>query len=508
MKRNLLMAVDLGTSFIKVGVYDTESNCIVSATEPVREERPGPGLFIQYGEEIFRSVISCIAKASGQLGDEAKNIEAISFTGQMAGFMGVDKNWNDITTWSCSLDNRFMPFAEDMMKDHADLFLEESGTNSPVMAPKIKWFENDFPQESKKVAKYLMISGYVLGKLGNVPIEEAVIHRSYLNWTGLADVRHDQWSGKILGALHIDSARLANIVQSNAVCGKLSQEMAGKCGLKSGIPLVAGSGDKPAGCLGAAVVDPGDTILEAASYGAISGCVEDYRPDYGERRIDIIPSAIPGEFYTHNYLAGSGIALDWFIDNFASEGLSHQDALAELDRRIEDIAPGTNGLMAIGHLCGRAMPLDGNMRGMWMNFDLTHKKEHFYRALIESYSYEFAMTLNRNNALYPEYPRDQIKIIGGGAKSKVWNQINADVCRRSFITLNRGDVALWGASIIAGNAVGIFPDMKATARKFVKLCESITPDPGASEVYEKYMRLYGEYVIDLHGHFKKLQSLQ
>ena len=120
MRDVLLMAVDLGTSFIKVGVYDTDSTCITVETEPVKDYRPGPGIFIQKGEELLASVIACMKKVCAALNDRAGLIEAIAFTGQMSGFMGVDENWNDITTWSCSLDNRYMPYAEKQMEKLRD----------------------------------------------------------------------------------------------------------------------------------------------------------------------------------------------------------------------------------------------------------------------------------------------------------------------------------------------------------------------------------------------------
>ena len=119
-------------------------------------------------------------------------VEAIAFTGQMSGFMGVDKEWNDITTWSCSLDSRYMPYAERQMKELKDKFLCIGGTNFPQMAPKYEWFKTEFPEESKKISKYLMISGYVIGKLGDITVEDAVMDRSFIMWTGLADVQYDR----------------------------------------------------------------------------------------------------------------------------------------------------------------------------------------------------------------------------------------------------------------------------------------------------------------------------
>ena len=103
MKDTLLMAIDLGTSFIKTGIYDTDSNCIAIASEPVRDHRPKPGVFIQKGDELFESVVNCMKSTCSQIGDRVKNVEAIAFTGQMAGFIGVDKDWNDVTNWLCSV---------------------------------------------------------------------------------------------------------------------------------------------------------------------------------------------------------------------------------------------------------------------------------------------------------------------------------------------------------------------------------------------------------------------
>ena len=96
MSETLLMAVDLGTSFIKTGVYDTESRCIAIEMEPVKDYRPGPGVFIQKGEELFASVLACMKKTGDILGDRRKNIEAISFTGFCMGLLGLEIYYNNL----------------------------------------------------------------------------------------------------------------------------------------------------------------------------------------------------------------------------------------------------------------------------------------------------------------------------------------------------------------------------------------------------------------------------
>ena len=503
-----LMAIDLGTSFIKAGVYSVNGDCIASESAPVKDSRPGPGIFIQKGEDLLGAVLECVRKTTDRIGEKKKNIEAISFTGQMSGFMGVDKDWNDITTWSCSLDSRYMPYAEKQMRELKDMFLRIGGTNFPQMAPKYAWFRNEYPEESKKIAKYLMISGYVIGKLGDIGVEEAVIDRSFTEWTGLADVQHDKWSEEICGQIGLDQKYLPKIVNSNQICAHLNKKMADILGLKAGIPLVSGAGDKAAGCLGAAVVDYGDTIFEASSYGEISCCVPEYRPDMDEKRLDVIPSAVPGDFFATHFIAGSGITLDWFINTFAKQDTqSVKEVFAEMEEKMKTVEPGCNGLMAIGLLSGSSMPLDGDLRGMWMGFDWSHGKEHFYKALLESFTYDFTLAMRRIEALYPEYRIEQVKMIGGGAKSPVWTQMCADVQQKEYAVLDREDVALWGASILAGNAVGIFADLKETAKKYVHIRKSYIPEIERGKKYMKNLELYKKYTVELHDFYRRLKEI-
>lgn len=509
MKEILLMSVDLGTSFIKVGIYNTESECVAVEMEPVKDYRPKPGVFIQKGEELLGSVLTCMKKVVKKLDDRKKNIAAISFTGQMSGFMGVDKNWNDITTWSCSLDSRYMPYADRQMKELKDEFLRIGGTNFPQMAPKVEWFRNEFPKESKKIEKYLMISGYVIGKLGDISVEEAVIDRSFTEWTGLADVQNDRWSKEICGAIKLDQKYLPRIVNSNHICAHLNDRIAKEIGLMPGIPLVSGAGDKVAGCLGAAIVDYGDTIFEASSYGEISTCVPEYRPDMQERRLDVLPSAVPGDFYATHFIAGSGITLDWFMNTFVkSEGISTKEMFARMENEIKDIPPGCDGLMAIGLLGGNSMPSDGVIRGMWMGYDWSHRKAHFYKALMDSFTYDFSLCLQSIERLYPEYKIDLVKIIGGGAKSPVWTQLSADIQNKRYALLNREDVAMWGAAILAGNAIGVFEDLKGTAKKYVQIQKEYMPDKENGKKYQKYMELYKKYVVELHDFYNRIQELE
>ena len=497
----LFMAVDLGTSFIKTGVYGMDGICLAGASEPVCDERPGPGIFLQHGQQLYESVLRCIQKTVNQLADRALDVEAIAFTGQMAGSMGVDENWNDVTTWSCSLDSRYLPYANRQRELFADDMFSICGTNAPVMCSKYDWFKNDFPEEHKRIAKYVMLNGFVIGKLSGIPVADACMDNSLIVWTGMADIRERSWSDELCRKMGVDKDLLPRIVNCTDVGGYLSEEMAKQLGLKSGIPLVAGAGDKVSGCIGSAVFDYGDMIFEASSYGAISVMVPDVRLDEEKRNYDVIGAMDRSGYYVHKYIQGSGIAIDWFVDTFMDKDFRKAEELAAT-------APlGSGNMLQIGLLGGSAMPFDSEQKGLMMGHTWNHHKGHFYRSLLEGFSYDLALTLRSIEKNYDCCHGSTIKLIGGGAKSAVWPQILADVTGHKFTLLSRSDVALWGTALLAATGTGAVADIKEASRANVQTGKVFTPDENAHKAYAPYVDLYEEATVQMKNLYAKLNKL-
>ena len=486
----LLMAIDLGTSFIKVGVYTLEGNCIAEEKQPVKDSRLSPGVLLQNGEEIAQSVILCIRKVTAQLGPRSSAIEAVSFTGQMAGFMGVDKNWNDVTGWSCSLDTRYSPYADRQLKELKEEFLRISGTNSPLFSAKYQWFKDFFPAEEKRIAKYLMISGYIIGKLGDIPVEDAVIDGSLITWTGLADVRNRRWSSEICTRLGVDMQCLPRICESTEVVAHLSREAAQLTGLRPGIALVCGAGDKIAGCVGAANLHQGGLLYEAGSFGGISFAVNDYRPDYAYRHYDILNGCCKEDLYAHYYMPGSGLTLDWFLRNLSGSNGTLSEMYRQMDEKMASVPVGSDGLMAIGMLSGTVMPFDPTLKGVWAGHTLSHKAEHFYRALAESFGYALLGAITRMEQMYPEQKAGCMRMIGGGARSAVMAQLLADVIGKPVETVDRDDCSLWGACILAAKGTNLIGDIEQFAQAHIHTHQIFTPNP---DHHEKYLLLKEKY---------------
>lgn len=507
MRKKYFVALDLGTSFIKAAIYDNGGMCHCMSRVPVKSEVQGPGIYIQKADELLESVLQCLKKALGEFQQKTSEICAVAFTGQMAGFMGVDKDWKDITTWSCSLDTRYVPYANRQMKTMAEDFWKISGTNAPLMAPKCEWFQKEFPEKAKHIAKYMMISGYVIGRLGNMKIEEATIDSSYITWTGLADVRTGTWSATLCEKAGVRIDQLPRIVKSYEICGYLSEEMAAFSGLPSGIPLVSGAGDKISGCIGAAVLCKGDMIFEASSYGAVSVVTDTFTAENSDKNYDVIPSVLGEGYYAHKYIPGSGITLKWFKDQFFGTSGGEKMPFGEMDQKIKMIPPGCEGLMGMGLLGGSAMPFDGELRGAFIGHTWSHRPEHFYRALLEGYGYEIALTLDEVSRVYGSEENKPVKMIGGGARSVVWPQIMADICGREFECLDKEDMALWGTAVIAGYGVGVFENMENAARENITIIKTYRPDKQNCRIYKQYKKIYESIRKDFHIYCKGLQSI-
>ena len=508
MSEKLFMAVDLGTSFIKSAVYTPEGHCLSGWSESVKDERPAPGIFLQRGEYLYDAVCSCLKKTAEQLGDKAQSIKAIAFTGQMAGSMGVDENWGDITTWSCSLDTRYLPYAQQQREQLQEEMFTVGGTNAPVMCAKYAWFREEFPEEHKKIAKYVMLNGYIIGRLSHIPVEEAKIDYSLITWTGMSDIMNRRWSAQLCGKLGVDMTLLPEIVDCTTIGGYLADDEARKLSLPAGIPLILGAGDKVSGCTGAGIFDESDMIFEAASYGAISCKVKDVRLDTVRRNYDVIGAVDSESFYVHKYIQGSGISIDWFVDSFIREsGMEKKEAFRLADTLAARVPPGSENMLAVGLLSGSAMPFDSELRGAFIGHTWAHSKGHFYRALLESFSYDLALTLESIRKANPENQNRTVKLIGGGAKSSVWPQMLADVTGYDFALLNREDVALWGAAMLAAKGIGEIRDIAALAKEKAGIRTVFSPCGERHAKYQNYSSLYEDFTTQMHGIYRRLNRL-
>ena len=512
MEASYLIGVDVGVSFVKAGVYAADGSCLATVQNVSPGEYPEPGVFIQSNADYLDAVTKTLRETVEKAGIDRSRVEAVGISGAMGGATGVDKDWNVVLDWSIISDTRYYPYVTRMKEKAGEQILRLSGTNFPIFGPKLLWWKHDFASSYNKVRKFMFLGGYLIGTLCELSIEDAFVDRTFLQISSLADIAADRWSDELCRAFGIEASLLPRIVDSHTVVGKLSPKYTDACGLAAGTPFVAGAGDKPAGSIGAGLVEPGILVDESASFAALSLCVDTYAPDLEYKTLENMPSPIKGHYFPWFYLIGSGVTHAWFKDNFAGElqlkgEPDRVSAFQRLDEEASAIPPGSEGLLALGLLGGRGFPSDPDIRGMWLGHTWSHKRAHFYRALLESFAYEYACVLNVMKKTYPDISLDEVRIIGGGARSDLWNQIKSDVMGLKYVKLSRDDFALLGDIIIAGHAVGVYKDMKMACRQFVEETEDFTPQAENHRIYKDYVRYYSDVFDKVRGMFQDLQRM-
>ena len=513
MAGTYVIASDLGSQSVKTAIYDTEGRSLGACSQATKLYTVGPGAIVYYGDEFYKQTTDNIQLVLKKSKLSPKDVGALSFTGMGGGIIGVDENWRPTSEYTNPLDSRDQAYFIEMMNKYGDLIRYKSGTGSPMGANKIIWFQREHPEIYRKTRKFMLVTQYVQGKLAGIGPEKAFWENTSTPLSGLMDTAEYYWSDEICKALEIDIEKLPQVVDTTEVVGELTKEAAKDCGLMEGIPIVAGAYDKPCDQLGSASNEVGSIVDNVATYPAITVCVDAFTSDMQHRTLECSPSAIRGFWIVMTYITGGGLTHRWFRDTFCEKEKeraeeSGRDAYLILDEKASKLPPGSEGLLFVPHLSGRATPSDPEVRGLWLGFTWTHKREHFYRSVLEAIAYDHLCSLNTVRDNYPHIEFNQIRVLGGGSVSSLWNQIKADVLGLPYVRFNREDITILGAAIIGGKAVGLFDDMQATAQSFLKVREPIHTRLRVHRHYEKYVEVYSQVYRDLRDTYGRLSDIR
>lgn len=464
MNQRYLLGVDLGTTATKAALYLSDGTLVAEGRSEVPISYPQPGWVEQDSEDFYRSAGEAIRRCLAACSVDPARIAGIAFDSQMAGLGTIDEDFRPATHFDSWLDMRCQPYIEELNRRYADQVTALTGCPPTCdHGPKILWWMHERPEDYRRVAKFVMPACYVAGRIAGLQAEDAYIDYTFLHFTTLADAEHGAWSRELIELLGVDEARLPRIVAPWEVVGEVQPGAAREFGLAPGTPVAAGCGDTAAGALGAGVVKPGMLLDTAGTASVLACCTDRYVADRENRALLTMRSVAPGVWNPLAYIAGGGLALPWFRDNFFQPpGDASSDAGGIYESMIEGAAKvpaGCDGLVFCPHLGGRICPAAPGMRGAWVGFSWGHSRAHFFRAVLESIGYEYNYYLSILRRLLPEWRLIEARAIGGGAQSRTWNQMKADILDVPYRKVLRSESATWGAALIAGKASGVVGDL-------------------------------------------------
>lgn len=507
-KKNYLIGVDLGTSSTKSALYRTDGTLVADSTVEVPIYYPRPGVVEQENDDFYQTAAQTVRRCLQQSGIDPSEVMAIAFDSQMAGIGAVDEDFNPAIRFDSWLDMRCQPYIEFINRQYGDLVTRLTGTPPTCdHGPKIVWWKEEEPESYRRIAKFVTPSGYVAGKMAGLRGEDAFMDYTFIHFSGLSDAQSGAWSDELCQLLGVDKTKLPRIVEPWHPVGEVTEKAAANFGLAPGTIVGAGCGDTAASALGAGIVRAGMLFDVAGTASVLAGCTSTFVADRKNRALLTMRSVIPGLWNPLAYIAGGGIALRWFRDQFYNtlQGEKQEltnDLYNEMIALAAEIPPGADGLFFSPHLGGRVCPATPEMRGAWLGFSWGHTLGHFARSVLECVAYEYAYYLGILLDLIPNLDLLEARVVGGGARSPVWNGIKADVLGVAYQPLKGSEFGSWGSAMIAGKAAGAFDDLVSVADEHAVRAEApIRPNPDNHETYKTFVAKYIQWQSTLRDAF-------
>ncbi len=487
-----VLGIDVGTGGTRAVLIDREGRVISSATaEHAPMTSPRIGWAEQSPEDWWRAACQatkeCLAKNPAQ----AREIAAIGLTGQMHGLVLLDAQDQVVRPAIIWCDQRTEEQCREITKKVGARRLIELTANPALTGftlPKIWWVQRHEPELWSRVRSLMLPKDYIRFRLTG----ERAIDVADASGTLMFDVVHRVWSPPMLEVSRIDEAFLPKVFESPAVSGHVNEEGARLSGLRPGIPVVAGAGDQAAGAVGMGIVKTGAVSATIGTSGVVFAATSKPVLEPGGR-IHTFCHAIPDRWHVMGVTQGAGLSLRWFRDQFGAGKEDGRDPYDRLGEEARKTPPGADGLLWAPYLMGERTPhLDPNARGALLGITAQHTRAHVIRAILEgvAFSLRDSLTLFREIGV----PIESIRLSGGGARSAVWQQIQADVYGMPVELIEADEGAAYGAALLAAVGVGNWRSIEAACEAAVRVAKRVQPDPTTvtrmDRQYAEYRKLY------------------
>lgn len=477
-----VIGVDLGTSAVKILLVNQDGNVCheVSKSYPLIIEKSGYSE--QNPEEWVEKTTEGLAQLMEEFDGDAKDIEGISFSGQMHGLVLLDNEnqvlrnailWNDTRTTKQCKD------IYEVVGKQQLLDITKNPALEGFTLPKILWVKENEPGLFEKASLFMLPKDYLRYRItGN-------IHMDYSDAAGtlLLNVAKREWSKEILDLFGLSLDFCPPLVESHGFVGTVTTKLANATGLSEETKVFAGGADNACGAIGSGILTEGKTLCSIGTSGVVLSYEERNDLDF-EGKVHYFNHGEENAYYTMGVTLAAGYSLSWFKDTFAK-----QEGFEQFLEGVDEVPAGSNGLLFTPYIVGERTPhADSNIRGGFIGIDAAHERKHFARAVLEGITF----SLNESIAIFRSSGKkiDTIISIGGGAKNDTWLQMQADIFNAKIEKLTSEQGPGMGAAMLAAYGCGWFPTLKECADVFIQTSKTYYPIEENVETYRKIFAIY------------------
>jgi len=489
----LILSLDIGTSTLKVGVFDFEGNLVHVETREQELIFLSDNRVEQSLEETWGKIIEAV-KAILAIDDTYRNVSAISVSVQRGSVISLDQHGNPLSNQIVWMDKRGLPYVEMVNQIIGrERYYHTSGHSLSYItgASKVLWYQHAGDDLWRDASVIGTPQTYYLNRLGS---DNFVCDHSSGTYHFPFNIEKKDWSIEIAKDLEFPLEKLPTVVRSTDIVGHLSKKSAEELHLEEGIPIIAGGGDGQCAAAGCGAIVPGICMINIGTATGVQVYLEKPTRDPG-MIFTCSGHVVPDGWESEGHTQASGAVFRWFRDQFGkletivadNQNLDGYDIL--INEAIQTPA-GANGLLFIPTFNGTTGPVsEPSAKGCLIGLSLRHEKKHIIRALLEGITMEIRWMLESISETIA--PLQEIRLSAGGSKNPHWNQIHADILGRQVSTLQNRDTGLVGAAMCAAVGIGVYNSLIDAAAKFVKVKDVYLPQDGSSAIYD---RIYEEYL--------------
>lgn len=504
-----ILAHDLGTTGNKATLYDKEGKLVGSAFVGYETQYAHTGWAEQDPADWWQAVCDSTQQLLVNSGVAGEQVACITFSGQMMGCVPLDRDAQPLRRAIIWADVRAVAQVERIAESivPSDVYaITGHRLSSSYSLAKMLWIRDNQPDIYAATYKFVHAKDAIVARLTGLFATEP----SDASGMNLYDLERGVWSERIMEAAGIDIAQLPDLVPSTHVVGGVRQAVADEVGLPVGTPVVMGGGDGSCAAVGAGVVEDGSAYcyLGSSSWIAIASDKPIYDP---AERTFTFAHVLPDTYMPVGTMQAAGASHQWVRDQLCfpevSEAANGDKSPYELmDALAAEVPAGANGLLYLPYLMGERSPRwNPDARGAFIGLTIRHTRAEMIRATLEG------VTLNLNvilDALRKQGAGiETMRMIGGGAQSRLWNQIMADIFGLPVQRLAILEEATsMGAAVVGGVGVGLYPDF-AIAQQMNEIASTVQPRPATQPAYQALPSLFEEAYNAVEPLFAGLRQL-
>jgi xylulokinase len=484
-----LLGIDLGTSSVRAIIVSDSGQILGQGKADYQIQRPHSDWAEQSPDEWWSATVSAVKAAVSAFGSTNLSLGGISFAGQMHGTVLLDENkqllspaiiWPDRRSWQQVQE------IHDLVGREWLISLTGSLASTGFQAATVRWLRQQRPELWRQTTLILTPKDYLrwrfTGQLHSEPSDGS--------GTLFLDIKRRSWSEELLQALEIDRDFLPELINSGDIAGNLKGEVANELALPAGVPVIAGAADAAAGLLGAGISDDSTLLLTISTGGQLILPVMEPRTDELGRihtfcSVHDPHSGRPG-WYQMAAILSAGLSLQWLRDQIFE--IKAADSYAGMTLMAEEVPAGARGLIFLPYLMGERTPhMDPKARGVFIGLTAAHGRGELIRAVLEGVAlacYDAFSVLEITGAR-----AERVIMAGGGARSRLWQQIIADVFGLPVRPLAVKEQAAYGAALLAGGGLHLFDPYEA-AQAWVDYGQETTPDPNRHNQYMDMLQIF------------------